>query len=284
MKSMLWTAMLLMTFKAFADFVPENRLHIPVGFNGGITQDQFNQVIDKVAGIYGPVISSKGATLDMKRNWEDGTVNAYASRDFSRGTIWTVAMFGGLARHPLITEDAFAVVVCHELGHHLGGAPKKTQAFQVDPKWASNEGQSDYFATTKCLRKVFEQDDNESVMKNKTVPAIVKDSCAKSFANNREQVLCQRVAIAGLEVAQFLSALGKDKKAISFSTPDKKKVWKISNDHPAAQCRLDTYFQGAICDQSADVELGLKDPHIGACTLKNGDLVGMRPRCWMSKI
>ena len=34
-------------------------------------------------------------------------------------------MFGGLAGHETITTDAFALVACHELGHHIGGAQRK---------------------------------------------------------------------------------------------------------------------------------------------------------------
>lgn len=287
MKSWIRTGLLFtaLSTSSYACFIPENQFYIPENFaGGGLTEVQFNNVIDKVSAHYSPIISAKGATLDMKRNWADGTVNAYASRDLSRGTTWTVAMFGGLARHPLITEDAFAVVVCHELGHHLGGAPKKTQAFQVDPKWASNEGESDYFATAKCLRKVFENEDNEKALAGKTIPAQVQKSCSDIYKNQAEALLCQRVAIAGLEIATFLGALSKDKTQVSFSTPDKKKVWRVDNDHPKAQCRLDTYFQGALCDKGPDLELGQKDPSIGACTAKNGDSAGLRPRCWMTRL
>lgn len=286
---LLTTALFIITALFFsplslASFLPDNNLSIAPSFTGGLSEEQFNAVIDKVQAVYAPLIAAKGASLDMKRNWQDGTVNAYASRDMARGTIWTVAMFGGLARHPLVTEDAFAVVVCHELGHHLGGAPKKTQAFQVDPKWASNEGESDYFATAKCLKKIFEKDDNEAILAAKNVPQEVKKSCESVYQNQAERLLCQRVSVAGFEVAQFLAELSKDKKAVSFSTPDKKKVWKIDNDHPKAQCRLDTYFQGALCDKDPSSELGQKDATIGACTKKNGDKVGLRPRCWMSAL
>lgn len=274
----------LLSTTCFADFIPENNLIISSSFPGGLSVDQFNKVIDKVAAIYSPVIAAKGATLDMKRNWEDGKVNAYASRDMARGTTWTVAMFGGLARHPLMTEDAFAVVVCHELGHHLGGAPKKTQPFQVDRKWASNEGEADYFATVKCLKKLFAPDDNDTILAEKTLPPEVKTKCQLIYKNAQEIALCERVSLAGLEVAIFLSTLGKDKKEVSFSTPDTKKVWMIDNDHPKAQCRLDTYFAGALCDKDPGLELGQKDPAVGACAKKNGDSTGLRPRCWMTSL
>ena len=136
--------------------LPENNLNIPVGLKfvgGGITEAQFNRVIDRISKLYTPVVSRLGGTLSIKRNWNDGTVNAYASRS---GKTWNVAMFGGLARHETVTEDGFALVVCHELGHHIGGAPKKVSYYSNS--WASNEGQADYFANLKCLRKTFFKD------------------------------------------------------------------------------------------------------------------------------
>ena len=125
----------------------ENNLWIPAGMgrDNGMTEERFNAIIDRAEEIYAPIISDEGATLQVVRKWSDGTVNAYAQQT---GSTWKVTMFGGLARHDFVTDDAFALVVCHELGHHLGGAPKKKQIFWSS--WASNEGQSDYFANSKC--------------------------------------------------------------------------------------------------------------------------------------
>ena len=123
-------------------FLPENDLKISVNAKrfGGISEEQFNTVIDKVNDVYAPLVAQEGGTLKIVKNWTDATVNAYAQR---QGTTYLVSMFGGLARHETITEDGMALVVCHEIGHHIGGAPKKTWG----SAWASNEGQSDYFAT-----------------------------------------------------------------------------------------------------------------------------------------
>src|SRR5690606_1616432 len=133
--------------------VPENDLYIAADsksmLNSNLDEEKFNAVIDKVLAVYEPLVEAEGGELKVERNWTDGTVNAYAHR---RGGTWNVAMFGGLARHETITEDGFALVVCHEIGHHIGGAPKKGGWFST---WATNEGQADYFATLKCLRKVF---------------------------------------------------------------------------------------------------------------------------------
>ena len=80
-------------------------------------------------------------------------MNAFAKQGAST---WEVHMYGGLARHQAVTADGFALVVCHELGHHLGGAPQKVDWFGR-LRWASNEGQADYWGTAKCFRKLLEE-------------------------------------------------------------------------------------------------------------------------------
>ena len=47
--------------------------------------------------------------------WKNDTVNANAQQ---RGRNWIVNMYGGLARRPEIFFRRFAMVLCHELGHH----------------------------------------------------------------------------------------------------------------------------------------------------------------------
>lgn len=88
--------------------------------------------------------------------------NASAQR---MGSTWVVNMYGGLARHNEITIDGFALVLCHEIGHHLGGAPK----YGGFNTWGTNEGGSDYFATLKCLRRIFQNDDNTKAIENMTI-------------------------------------------------------------------------------------------------------------------
>ena len=62
--------------------------------------------------------------LKIEKKWSSATVTAGTYRDI-RNKQWIINLYGGLARHPLITEDAYALVICHEIGHHIGGAPKK---------------------------------------------------------------------------------------------------------------------------------------------------------------
>lgn len=258
-------------------FVPENDLKIFTHTKrvGGLSEEQFNKAIDKVESVYMPIVEGMGAKLNIVRKWDDPTVNAYAQQS---GKTWMVSMFGGLARHATITEDGMSLVVCHEIGHHIGGAPKKASAWASS--WASNEGQSDYWATLKCLRKAWLNEDTEEIIKGMDVPAALTAACDKQYLWAIERAVCIRGGMAGLSVANLFKALANDTKAPAFDTPDPKVVTRTNDNHPASQCRLDTYFQGAMCDQSYNEDTENASEVKGTCHATLGHSVGLRPTCW----
>lgn len=268
-------------------FLPENDFYIPANQKSinGITEEEFNKAIDEVEEIYAPIIANLGAKLDIERKWSDGTVNAYASQS---GKTYKVAMFGGLARHATITKDAMALVVCHEIGHHIGGAPKKGGSAGGGwwggaggaSSWASNEGQADYFATLKCLRKSWLNDDNAAIVKALKAPKLVTDMCKKTYKKNKvDTALCIRTSMAGKSVSDLFSALGKLPET-KFETPDSKVVSKTDDNHPKSQCRLDTYYQGSLCDVNMNDDVSQKEEVQGTCHGSLGHTVGTRPLCW----
>jgi hypothetical protein len=257
-------------------FLPENKMNIPVGAKlaGGLSEAQFNAVIDKVEVLYSPIVSRMGGNLKIARKWSDGTVNANATRIGG----WNVNMYGGLARHEKITEDGFALVLCHEIGHHLGGAPKVSGIIPLN-RWASNEGQADYYATLKCLRQVFLNDNNAAVVKKLNAPETLLKACAKAWPNKDDNNICIRNGMAGVSVAGLFAAMSKKPEG-KFETPDPKVVSKTNDAHPAYQCRLDTYFQGSLCEKSLSEEVSQKDEVQGTCHGTTGHVIGLRPLCW----
>lgn len=271
------TLVLGLTMQVQARIVPENDLYIPEGakFAGGITEEEFNNVIEKVGSVYIPIVASMGGSLQIARKWTDGTVNANASR---AGSLWKVNMYGGLARHQTITSDGFALVLCHEIGHHLGGSPK-VAGFLGFNRWASNEGQADYFSTLKCLRQAFLHDNNEEVVAKLNAPEYLIAACNKSWSNKTDSDICIRSGMAGASVAALFAALGSKPDA-QFHTPDAAVVAKTNDAHPAHQCRLDTYFQGALCEKLVGEEVSQKEEVKGTCHGSTGHTVGLRPRCW----
>jgi hypothetical protein len=282
MKNLFLTLMLTFSIGAIAcsedgktGFVEDNDLYIPADSlqMGGLTQEQFNGVIEKIEAIYIPFASSLGGKLAVARKWDDGTVNANASRS---GSTWKVNMYGGLARHETITEDGFALVLCHEIGHHLGGAPKVGMFLN---KWASNEGQSDYYAALKCLRKTFLNDDNATIVSALNAPETLVTACAKNHANKDDKNICIRTGMAGVSVSNLFAALRNGTPA-QFQTPDAGVVTSTNDAHPAYQCRLDTFFQGSLCGAGMNDEVSQKEEVQGTCHKTLGHSIGMRPSCW----
>lgn len=261
-------------------FVPENDMKIPVNRfwsegQTGITEAEFNEVIAKFTALYEADFTARGAILKINSLWTNETVNASAEQS---GNTWTINMYGGLARHETITRDAFALVICHEGGHHLGGAPKYKGWFGDD--WASNEGQSDYFANLKCLRKFFvDEMKGYRVVRSEKNAAYV-DACRAAHKKSIESRICIRSALAGMQVAKLFQALRKETVGPDFATPDKKVVTKIFDSHPATQCRLDTYFAGSLCTAKVDEAVSDTDFKTGTCAAEAGATSGVRPNCW----
>lgn len=281
MKSLLLAVLALTTLQpTFAcnedgseGFVPTNNMKIEVGAKraGGLTEEQFNSVIDKVEVLYAPIIAQEGGKLVVNRGWTDATVNASAGQ---YGTTWNVNMFGGLARHETITEDGFALVICHEIGHHIGGAPIKVSG------WASNEGQADYFANLKCLRRVFLNENNMMIVRQmKNVPESLKNACKTAWATAADRAICIRGGMAGDSVARLFAALRSAAPA-KFETPDTKVVTRTNDSHPAHQCRLDTYLQGSICEVDMNENVADASEVTGTCHASLGHKIGLRPTCW----
>lgn len=284
MKTIIFIALMSLVTASYASlrvgnnsFAPENSLWISVDDKAaaGITEKEFNEVLDKAFDSYKPVADQYGITLNNERDWEDGTVNSYASQS---GKTWNVASFGGLARYKGMTTDAFALVACHELGHHFGGAPRYTR---YGGTWASSEGQADYYGTLKCMKHYLNGEDNVGYIANVKVPATVSKKCNAVYSDSDDAAICVRSSLAGLLLAQILNELGGGSSTVSFDTPDTRVVsTTLYNNYPAVQCRLDSYVAGALCNKSVDELTSSTNVLAGTCNTSQGDVIGVRPLCW----
>lgn len=271
------------------------------GQGNGISEDDFNLILDEVEEVYTPVFKALGKTFEVRRLWTgkkivdgrliDGdTVNAFA---LQKGDLWYIQMFGGFARHKHGTLDSFRGIICHEIGHHLGGAPQGSDWWG---SWASIEGQSDYFATSKCMKKLLLEGQKMGLeMKapdfSKYEQAEIDEvalKCLGSFTPDENLVkgeedsysACERAALAGLSLGKMLGSLRNVNKKISLRTPTSYAVAKTFESHPKPQCRADTYFAGALCNLDFNLDLDDTDANIGACNRADGFDYGLRPLCW----
>lgn len=251
---------------------PENGMFIPTYIEGsGITWEQYEEAIKRVQNEYSPDFKSMGRKLEIISAWRDAEVQAYAS---SQGKTDQVTVNGGMARFPFMTADALTLVICHELGHHIGGAP---QALFYNGK--TIEGQADYFATLKCMRRIFSHDDNRRFLSDDTIDPQIRKECKTSFSFEREIAICHRSALASL-VMGYVNAGVHRQENPKFNTPDQTRAEHLFTGHPNSQCRLDTYMAGVFCPVQTSLELSSLDLDIGACSRWYGQKRGVRPLCW----
>lgn len=253
---------------------------------------EFTEIVKNIESVYKPIVKNFGGNLTINGNWGSNSPNAYARKTFSN---WQVVITGGLARHPAMTKDGIALVVCHEMGHHLAGFPfvETGIAHFIGMKWMANEGESDYFATRVCARKIWSKELQQNAAFRSTASAFVKSECDKYWRTEADQNLCYRTVTASESLATVLASLAKTG-APQLHTPTPKVVSSTYSKHPEAQCRLDTYFQGAICPAAWNDSVipgqgqpgglnGLQAEKFAAaysCTKAGRFTYGLRPTCW----
>lgn len=286
------------------NFIPANNQKFPIRPNSGqMTENTFRQIIQTAETIYDPLFIKAGyGRFKILPLWNNNDVNARAfvcdPKSMPNGVssespiancnkllqtapnvhvkTRVVEMFGGLARHPLMTPEGFLLVICHEIGHHMGGAPRYPNSE------LSTEGQSDYFSTSKCARQILSRvNNNDAWVRAANVPLEVRVPCQNTFPNNSLQAsICMRSSMGGLSLARVLASFRGDWKQVGFAKKDPTIVAQTYPGHPAAQCRLDTYFSGALCRASENVSFDPVDYRRGSCFQTNLRTLGARPECW----
>ncbi len=245
-----------------------------------MNRTEFLELLEKFEEKMRPIYESHGFTLEMKWDWDaEFAIRSQRVASDSKNDKKLLYIAGGFARTEKYPKDGVAIALCHEMGHHLGGFPKfKTPKFA----WASVEGQSDYYATLKCLRVLWKDDPQNLKIDLAQLPKRVQESCQTQFYQEDDYRICARTVLAA-ETSALTFYKGRsveEVKKFGLKTHDKVKVKENFYVANRPQCRLDTFVQGALCDTAVTDELSDKDETKGACHKVNGDKIGMRPRCW----
>lgn len=254
--------------------LPMNNVSIEAGLKsfGTMSEAEYNQLLDSFQTTMSDLVKKRlNKKLIVEKKWPDATVDAFATRDDENNAV--IVINGGLARHSKMSKDGLLLIACHELGHHLGGAPKIPRGNTNLKSWSSAEGQADYFATNKCLPLFF-----QTGIENKNLDNDIDANNHKLALSKCRDNVCARVVLAGLSVSQVFASLVSGIPEPSLVISDRTQVPKTIYNHPNPQCRLDTYLSGALCDVSADVPFDIADPSVGACMKDQG----VRPACWFA--
>jgi hypothetical protein len=233
----------------------DNPMFLSDEYDNGYPEDKYHDVLDEFIKTYTPIIKELGGSFHILRDFTDGAVNAWAWRI---GNEYHLEVPGGLSKYYLINEEAFIVTICHELGHLLGGAPINAQI--------SYEGQSDYFATTHCAKRMLKK---IKPFKQLDVSLEIKNLCQ----TQTDKKLCARLLNGSQSLSNYFAKL--EKKPFPSLTNESTHIPRRTlRKHPKSQCRLDTLKRGSFCFAKF-TDISNTDPHKGYCLGTNS-----RPACW----
>ena len=206
----------------------------------GITVFETVQLLGETSSLFQGAILKKGAFFEWDFNWDKpwlGAGSGFFEQTFS------IMLWGGFVRADRMTMPALEFTVCHEFGHFLGGEPHQMFPFESEHHWSSTEGQSDWWAASQCLPKLYR---------------------ARGMSDADIE---SRIRTAGLDFVRFAQFHYEKNATVSLENEaTETPPTTLSLAYPTLQCRLDTVRKGAACAFAANTDK--------ATTLCQ------RPRCW----
>lgn len=219
---------------------------------------QARELYDSIQALLAPRIAQKNIEieLDIKTTTYPG---AYArwEKHVKKGII---TLSPELLEMPEINTQTLSLLICHEFGHFLGGAPTITQntdsatmaRMMRNPfQNLSVEGQADFFATSSCYRELFEKQRTKEQMKDDLDQLIVV------FERLME---LQNIHVPATRAHRDTPSIARASVTMSMAF-----------EYPTLQCRLDTLLVGLDCDGVEEVSGACQTPEIE------------RPACWYKK-
>ncbi len=243
---------------------------LPSTATATIERHKFDQILEHLQRLYAPDFKPKQQLLRINGYWDSERMEASAryEEDY-RGTVAVITISGAVARHSVITEEAFATIVCHEIGHFLGGPPIFSRY--------SSEGQADYFAASACMRRLIPNMQQGVFSAVPRAPQIVKHRCTDAYGSTSEIEICIRSTMGGFGLSSFV-AFRKSQKKPNFNARDPDEARLLNFEPSTVQCRLDTFIAAALCNPAAKWPIEVKRPWL--CS-RSGTLAHLsRPVCW----
>lgn len=230
-----------------------------------VTEQSFYTVASRVYSLYASEAQKFNRKLIIKTlDWKTPYFSAWAAKESEGDEVYSINFWGGLARLPHMTDAAFALTACHEVGHILGGKPYINISSLAH---MTSEGQSDFFASALCLKKY---DQIFKLPIETEVDPYLTSRCYEKFNESAELETCLKVGVAGISLARALAFLSNYSE-LDVAAPSKEEVSEtLFNSYPSVQCRLDTFISGALSRFDESNPLESPDAHL-------------RPKCWFVK-
>jgi hypothetical protein len=244
-----------------------------------VNPNELNELKEQIIDLYGSKVEESGATLEINPILISSNAGAY-SKKIKAERKWEITIYGGMIQHPLMSQAALGLIICHEIGHFLGGKPyvkgKKLGPIlsTTAPKEMSAEGQADFFATAECGKKLFARLNLPPA--HLSLPSSLVDACIKSGTSEK---VCNSLVETAKLVSDIYVDLSSKIDRIQYDPTyylekDNTQVPQTLlhvGEYPGLQCRLDTMLAGLSCRLNSS----------GVCYVgESSEVVELRPACW----
>lgn len=265
------------------------------------TREEAESILDRVVALYqdhaaaaNPVGTHK---LSWRIDWNSDAASAHVLLNAEDD--WTIQVSGGWLTVSSMTTEVFALTMCHEVGHFVGGFPFKTGGRKDDTgalgTAISAELQADYFATKDCLPRLWANETEVNAAAFAELEPSGIERCTTAYSDPASQALCGRILRASLQTGrlyeeQEVLQAPRELAYPQLDTPDTTEVEVTREGHASSQCRLDTLVAGAVCAVKATgTEIPGFVPPYGEYSVASQEAArpfacqtgpGARPRCW----
>ncbi|WP_437817076.1 hypothetical protein [Sorangium sp. So ce1078] len=265
------------------------------------TREEAEAILDRVVALYQDHAAAANPAgthkISWRIDWDSDAISAHVL--LKPGEDWTVEVSKGWLTASSMTTEVFALTMCHEMGHFIGGFPFKTSR-SGDSTGAlgtsiSSEGQADYFATKDCLPRLWANETEANAAAFAELDPSARERCTTAYSDLASQQLCGRILLASLQTGRLYeeqAVLQAPRELVypRFDTPDTTEAAVTKEGHAPSQCRLDTLVAGAVCNVKA-TGTGIPGfvPPYGEYSSASEEAArpfacqtgpGARPRCW----
>ena len=243
--------MLLADMKLIVLFISLFSTHL--SFSNEASERLFNRLNSDFE-FFSKYISSPGSNFVVYGNWEINYPSAATERaseltgDYSPlKDEWRINTLGGYFRSPIGGTDVQVLILCHELGHHLGGGPFKLDD-HFNERWSSMEGQADYWATSTCVYEFLKMYPQYLQVRKRLDQNIIR-ACKKEFWSfTLDYKVCLFSVHAGFYMMKIHESVDQIEGLPLVRTGHSEPLEVLEldrNGYPSNQCRFDTFLNGA---------------------------------------
>jgi hypothetical protein len=243
--------------------------------NASVDKNDYLRITNTLHSIYSDKIADQGGHLKFILSETAGVANAYAAKK-SEGN-WEITVISSFLSLSHQTVPTLGMILCHEIGHFLGGKPyvvgkQMTAAVRAwAPKKMSVEGQADYFATSECIKNLAKKIPDLFINNKGLLNLPSAQECQRSYTSEKEIKLCNEILSAShqtiLVYQQILDQLNTPSSFFEkIENAPSDRTLDIVGEYPELDCRYETFIKGALCSSL----------NVNECD----DLKWGRPSCW----